>query len=74
MGKRSIKNSLFMSILLIYILIYMFFLLDKLLIYSESITASFCLLVAFISFILFGYQKDKKKYLKKNILGLVIHK
>ncbi len=72
MGKRSIKNSLFMSILLIYILIYMFFLLDKLLIYSESITASFCLLVAFISFILFGYQKDKKKYLKKNILGLVI--
>lgn len=72
MSIKSKKNICLILSLFAYIFIYLFFLLDKVLKYSEVITASYLLFVLFISLIFFGYQKDKKNFLKKKILLIVL--
>lgn len=72
MSIKSKKNICLILSLFAYIFIYLFFLLDKVLKYSEVITASYLLFILFISLIFFGYQKDKKNFLKKKIFLIVL--
>lgn len=69
--KRSSKNFLILSVLVIYMIIYKLFLFNNFMEYSLVISASFMILLTFFSIILLGYRKDKMTSMKKNILKLV---
>ena len=70
--ERNIKISCLLSILAAYIVIYYTLIMRYLLAYSEAISASVLLLIAFVSYQFFGFQKDKPNELKKNVLTIII--
>lgn len=72
MKQRSKKDILLLGLLFLYIILFIVFIADKLLKYSESITAGFLILLVFFSSLLLGFQKDKSNILKKNIFNLVL--
>lgn len=71
MSKRSIKNLLFISLISIFLLFFNLFVKKQIFIYAESIMAAFMIVVVFLSFILFGYQKDKNNRVKNDLFLLV---
>ena len=63
--KTEYKNLIVYFSIIIYVLIYKFFVYEKLLKYNESITSSFFLILFVISLILYGFRlKTNKKYRK----------
>lgn len=67
MSKRTIKDISILSLIFIYTIIYRLVIFKHALKYSEIITATFLMLLAFISILLLGFQKDKKTRLKQYI-------
>lgn len=57
LSSRKNKNIFLLIFILIYIVIYKFFIYDNLLKYAESITASFTIILLFLSIYLLGYRK-----------------
>ena len=70
--ERNIKIGCLLSILAAYVVIYYTLILRHFLAYSEAINASVLLLIAFISYQFFGFQKDKTNELKKNVLIIIV--
>ena len=67
---RIIKNSIILSLLIIYLVIYRLYILKNQLGYVGFSTAAFLIIVAFIAIWFYGYRKDKKNILKKKIISL----
>lgn len=65
---RNLKNFSFIFSLIAYIYIYFTVVLQKSLENSEVITASFLMIITFLSFYAYGYRKDKINIKKKNIV------
>lgn len=72
MSKRTIKNISILSLIFIYTIIYRLVIFKYALKYSESITATFLMLLAFASILLLGYQKDKKTRIKQYVTRTTI--
>lgn len=68
MVKEKFKSVILSLILIIYIIIYQTLILNNLLKYSESLSASLILIVMFLSILLFGFRKDNANRLKKLVL------
>lgn len=68
MKKKNIKYLLLMSLISIFLIVFNLIIKKNLILYAESIMAAFMLVIIFLMITLFGYQKDKKTYLKNNIL------
>lgn len=67
MKKRGTKNLLLFSLISIFLLIFNFIIKKQIFIFAESIMAAFMIVVVFLSFILFGYQKDKNTRIKSGL-------
>lgn len=67
MKKRRVKNIILISLISLFLCIFNIFVKEKFILYAESIAAAFMLVVIFLSIYMFGYQKDKKTYLKNDI-------
>ena len=70
--KRVLKNLFLISLIVAYILLYVFYVSKDLLKYSESITASFFVLMVFVGYIFYGYFKDKRSYSKKSVMQIIV--
>ena len=70
--KRFAKNMTIISLLIAYILIYVFYVLVHVLKYSESITAASLIAIAYISYVFYGFIKDKRTYTKKSIIQIIL--
>ena len=70
--KRILKNSILLLLLVAYIYLYIFFVVKNYLKYSESITAAFVIGLALLSYLFYGYMKDKRTYSKKCVTQIVI--
>ena len=68
MNNRFIKTTCLLSLMVVYIFIYKFYIFENYLGYSEYITAAFTIILTFLSILFFGYQKDKMNELKKGVL------
>ena len=65
------NKSLFIFLLIIfYIIIYRVFVCTTFLKYNESISASFALILAFISYLFYGYRKIIPNYLNGKIINV----
>ena len=67
MKKKNIKYVLLMSLISVFLIVFNFIIKKNLILYAESIMAAFMLVIVFLMVVLFGYQKDRKTYLKNNI-------
>ena len=72
MSKRTIKDISILSLIFIYAIVYRLIIFEHALKYSESITATFLMVLAFISVLLLGFQKDKKTRIKQYITRMTI--
>lgn len=72
MSKRMVKNISILSLLFIYTIVYRLYIFERVLKYSEVITAAFLMVLAFISILLLGYKKDKKTQIKQNVTRMTI--
>ena len=70
--KRWLKNSIILLLLGTYIYLYVFYILDNLLKYSESITSGAVILISFIAYLFYGYAKDKRTFARKSIFQIII--
>lgn len=68
MSKRITKTIIILALVVIYSLLYTFFIFDNFKIYAEYISAAFSAMLAFLSYLFFGFQKDKNNELKKTIV------
>ena len=69
--KKYLKNFIIILLLGTYIYLYVFYILDKFLKYSESITACFFIVITFVAYLFYGFAKDKKTYARKSILQII---
>ena len=67
MKTKNLKHVLLISLISIFLVIFNFILKKNFIIYAESVMAAFILVILFLVICFFGYQKDKKNYLKNNI-------
>ena len=67
MKTKNLKHILLISLISIFLVIFNFILKKNFIIYAESVMAAFILVILFLVICFFGYQKDKKNYLKNNI-------
>ena len=72
MKVRTIKNWLILSLLIVYIVLYKFFIFQNYMKYSEFISTSFLAIVLTLSIILLGFRKDKVTILGKNVFKIVL--
>ncbi len=72
MKRKEISNNILLVLPLIYIVIYQLFLFDNLMEYAEYITASFSMILFFLSCALLGFTKNKENLMKKNIKKVVL--
>ncbi len=70
--KKKLKNFIIILLLGTYIYLYVFYILNKFLKYSESITSGVMIIIAFVAYLFYGYAKDKKTYAKKSIFQIII--
>ncbi len=70
--KRVLKNLFLIIFITAYIFLYVFYVSKDYLRYSESITASFFVITTFIAYLFYGYFKDKRAYIKKSVMQIVI--
>lgn len=69
---RNIKNVILFSFIIIFIVVYRLFIYSHLLKYSESISASFSILLLFGSIALLGFKKSNPNELKNNFLKTIV--
>ena len=69
---RNIKILCLLGILSAYVIIYYTLIINNFLAYSEAITSSLFLLITFIAYELFGFQKDKVNKLKQSVTGVIV--
>lgn len=72
MQKRTMKNIILLSSIVIYFILFIFVIRTHLLKYSEVITASFSFVLLFISYLFYGFPKDKKNLLKQKIFEITL--
>lgn len=72
MNKRIYKISTILVLVVIYSLLYKFIIFDNYKMYAEYITSAFSAFIVFLSYMFFGYQKDKPTELKKTIITIEI--
>lgn len=72
MSKRTIKDISILSLIFIYTIVYRLVIFQNALKYSEAITATFLMVLAFASILLLGFQKDKKTRIKQYITRTTI--
>ncbi|MDO4996905.1 MAG: signal peptidase I [Bacilli bacterium] len=72
MNKRVYKISTILVLVIIYSLLYKFVIFDNYKMYAEYITSAFSAFIVFLSYLFFGYQKDKPTELKKTIITIEI--
>lgn len=72
MSKRTIKDISILSLIFIYTIVYRLIIFEHALKYSEVITATFLMILAFIAVLLLGFQKDKKTRIKQYITRTTI--
>ncbi len=70
--KKNIKNFIILLLLGTYIFLYVFYILDRYLKYSDVITSSVVMIITFIAFLFYGFAKDKNNYAKKSIKQIII--
>ena len=70
MNKRIYKISTILVLVVIYSLLYKFIIFDNYKMYAEYITSAFSAFMVFLSYMFFGYQKDKPTELKKTIITI----
>ena len=68
MKVKSIKIYLLLSLIVIYSLFYNKYIAFNLTNYKETITLAFLIIIAFTSYKLFGYKRDKFNDVKRSIL------
>lgn len=71
-NKKKIVSFGILLYLVIYVVVYQCFLLKNYLKYADTITAANMIVMTFASIVFLGWQKDKKTYLKKEVLKVVI--
>lgn len=69
---RSIKNSILLTILVVYVVLYKLFIFNNFMKYSGLITASFLVILLGISIKFLGFRKNKPTVMSNNILKNVI--
>ena len=69
---RSIKNSILLTILVVYVVLYKFVIFNNFMKYSGLITASFLVVLLGISIKFLGFRKNKPTVMSNNILKNVI--
>ncbi len=67
MKKRSIKNIFLISLISIFLFVFNALIKKNYILYAESIVAAFMIIVIFLSIQMFGFQKDKKTLLKRDL-------
>ena len=72
MSKRTIKDISILSLIFIYTIVYRLIIFERALKYSEVITATFLMVIAFVTVLLLGFQKDKKTRIKQYITRTTI--
>ncbi len=72
MNKRIVKDISILSLIFIYTIIYRLVIFEHALKYSEVLTATFLMVLAFVSILLFGFKKDKKTRIKQYINRMTI--
>ena len=72
MSKRTIKDISILSLIFIYTIVYRLVIFKHALKYSEVITATFLMVIAFVSILFFGFKKDKKTRIKQYINRMTI--
>ena len=72
MSKRSLKNICLLLIFIAYILVYKFLIFTQYMKYAEITSASFMILLLFLSIKFLGFRKDKPTGLSKNVFRVVI--
>ncbi len=73
MNKRKLSNCLIILLFVAYMVLYKTYLFDTYLKIIDSLTASFLLIIVFISFQLLGFRKDKNNLIKKSINQIVLY-
>lgn len=74
MNDRKVKNGIFILIITLYVLSYFLIVKNNFLRYGEFLTASFMMLMLFVSYMWYGFQKDKKNEIKKTIFFMTLSK
>lgn len=72
MNNRIFKNGLLISLLLIYIVLYRVVILNYYLKYSEILTATFSLILCFIAYMFYGFQKNFHNKIKNDVIFDVV--
>lgn len=72
MKKRDWQGVLLVLSIVLYAVLYRFVILRYLLRYSELITASFVMLLCFVTYLFYGFQKKKFNKVRKNIFIIII--
>ena len=68
MSNKLIKTTCLLSLMIVYLFIYKYYVFEHFLEFSEYITAAFTIIVSFLAVLLFGFKKDKITELKKSVL------
>ena len=69
---RSKTNFIFFLLILVYILVYVFFVLNNLLKYAECISAAFSIVLFFLALLFYGFRKIYLTNKKKEVIRLVL--
>lgn len=72
MNKRGLKNLIFIAVLAAYAFFYRVVIYNDLLKYAEIFNSSIFVFIAFISYLLYGYQKKKLNKINKSVALIVI--
>lgn len=64
MKNRSTKNIILISLISIFLFVFNILIKKNLIIYAESIMASFMMIIVFLSIQMYGFQKDKNNRIK----------
>ena len=73
MSKRKLSNCLVVFLLLAYVVIYKAYLFDTYTKIIDCLSASFLLILVFVSILTLGYRKDKRNLIKSSISKIVLY-
>ena len=73
MNKRKLSNCLVVFLLLAYVVIYKAYLFDAYTKIIDCLSASFLLILVYVSILTLGYRKDKRNLIKKSVSKIVLY-
>lgn len=68
MRHKFLKTAILLSLMIIYLIFYKFYVFENYLEFSEYITAAITIVITSLAILFFGFQKDKLTELKKGVL------